>query len=528
MSTTFDDLRDMDEAPKTGFAGLLTRLTNRFRRKTPAAGSPENFNTDDGARTRMNNDNDRVEPTLEKDATEALFAQLLNSVASIWQQNSINADASARIKHLKDGGESNLEGTVMLVNEEQVAIYLGINPENGDHQVMSVAGISPRTALDHVLTALTCDVMRAEGIDDVNGTELDQALLCLAAEKNGLKINNMPQLSDEVKAQAAKLWAEAFPETPQAQAPAPEQKATLVENTEILPADRTAQPAENKASPDITDIDFKEIETADAPAAAVPLLTYPHSDTVIALGYVDYSAEESTPAALPADNIPVLTYEEPEEILRLAAPVPLAPKSLEIKPAALALLTAKTAEDTVNPVTFTRFVEDLKAGKFSDQDGMLDQQAIYDSFSRDVRGTTEADILLKAAEAQGVVYNATKTAPALRMVVNPHVSSPVKFDPERKAVTLAATAPVAATVDADSILAKAGIRRETYDEVKAFVASREGDIVRARDLVSEFAAVGVGAGKAQHLLAALQADGVTEPEENVHRIVARAPQGPAL
>lgn len=125
--------------------------------------------------------------------------------------------------------------------------------------------------------------------------------------------------------------------------------------------------------------------------------------------------------------------------------------------------------------------------------------------------------------------------PILRDVVELGDLPPPSITPaERAALEEIAAERAAATTEpdamavvelptAESILTQAKVRPETYDQVKQFVAGREGDIIRPRDLAEEFAQAGVGTGKAHALIAALQVDGLTQPEDGGHRIVRHQP-----
>lgn len=497
MSAVLEEPRQEEITPER--AGLFSWFKKlKFRTAQPKAGSPEDVSSDQSA--------PRMEPKLDVDdkqqgASDDLKTDLLSSIARIWQQVTVDTAAFEKIKHFKVEN-SPFEGTMALVNDEDDIIYFGINPKDGSHAVMSPANISARHALEQVYVALTDDLMRTEGIDDVNGTDLDKALLCLAAEKNGLKINNVPPLSDEIKAQALKLWQESFPEVSPEAAPAAD-KTVRVDGSDILPAplaENEAITAETSEDAQIIDAEFTEVtptKAAEALSAPAPMLALDDAPpSVIILGY--------TPDT-PAQDV----------IITEVAATP------GIKPAALDILHGDTPENAVSPETFLDFVSALKDGDYSDDQGMLSEDVIHTTFTRPVHGATEADVLLKAAVAQGVIYDTTKTVPALRMVINPHVVSPVRYDPNRKVEV--ATAQQETTSASEKILAQARIRAETYEDVKKFVGQREGDIIRPADLVHEFAAkAGVGATKAHALLAALEADALTQVEGHTHRVVAKA------
>ena len=433
MSAVFDDIRQVEPAPE--YAGLFSWFKKlRFRpaqpKAAPKAGSPETatFDTISDAVLPETDAYGRKEPSISDQGpslSESLKTDLLNSIANIWKQATVNLDAFEKIKNFRTE-ESPIPGTMAIVNDEDDIIYFGINPKDGSHAVMSPANISARHALEQVYVALTDDLMREEGIDDVDGTDLDKALLCLAAEKNGLKINNMPVLSDDVKAEALKLWQEAFPEQAPTTAPAPEasapeasaapaaEKVIKVDGTDVLPAvaaDREMAPAPKTAQGQVIDGEVTVVEPK-APLTALEDKQAPTNETppsVIIMGYTP-----DTPAQAP---------------LALEAPVAEAPA---IKPAALDILRGETAENSVAPETFQSFVSDLKSGKFSDELGMLSEDTIRATFNRQVGNKTEADIMMEAAAAQGVVYNTTRTVPAMRMTVNPHVPpAPVRHDPNK-------------------------------------------------------------------------------------------------
>lgn len=521
MSAVFEDINQVEPAPE--YAGLFSWFKRmKFRPKQPKADTPKAGSPEAGAYERQEPSFDRDEGGSAKGpaVSEELKTDLLSSIARIWQQATVDAKAFERIKNFKTE-VSPFQGTMALVNDEDDIIYFGINPKDGSHAVMSPPNISARHALEQVYVALTDDLMRAEGIDDVDGTDLDKALLCLAAEKNGLKINNMPVLSDEVKAEARKLWQEAFPEdAPAAAAPAAEPAAAAqsadtvihVDNADILPAVAAATEmgaAIKAAHGEIIDAEFTEVK----PAAPVAALEAP--SPVLALEDAQTPVAEAPPAVIILGYTPDTPAQEapaPDATADVVAQAPV------IKPAALDILRGDTAENSVAPETFQSFVADLKDGKYSDDLGMLSEDAIRATFTRPVGDATEADVMLKAAAVQGVVYPTTKTVPALRMLVNPHVQSPVLYNPNKKAPV--AEAPQETVSASGKILEQAHIRAETYEAVKSFVAQREGDIISPVDLVHEFAAkAGVGTTKAHALMAALEADAITQVEDNVHRVV---------
>ncbi len=446
MSAAFEDIRQMEPAPER--AGLFSWFRKlKFRPSQPKAEAPKAGSPDAAELARddfLNRRNDpwrahepdfrgkstdlpkgdaygRQEPSIGEAATaegptvsEELKTDLLSSIAHIWKQATVNLDAFERIKSFKTE-TSPFEGTMAIVNDEDDIIYFGINPQDGSHAVMSPANISARHALDQVFVALTDDLMRTEGVDDVDGTDLDKALLCLAAEKNGLKINNMPVLSDDVKAEALKIWQETFPETAPAAAPATPgaEKIIKVDGTDIIPAVAAADEmaaAIKAAHGEVIDADFTEIKPvapAEALEAPAPILALENAQT----------PSEVTAATEAPPPVIIMGY---------------TPDAPVIKPAALDILRGETAEDSVAPETFQSFVSDLKGGKFSDDLGMLSEDTIRATFNRKVGNKTEADVMMEAAAAQGVVYNTTRTVPAMRMTVNPHVPpAPVRHDPNK-------------------------------------------------------------------------------------------------
>lgn len=543
MSAVFEDIREVEPAPER--AGLFSWFKKlRFRAAQPKTQAPKAGSPEADAYGRQepfiadaaDKEGPAVSPELKND--------LLSSIARIWQQATVDLTAFERLKNFKVE-PSPFEGTMAIVNDEDDIIYFGINPKDGSHAVMSPANISARHALEQVYVALTDDLMRTEGIDDVDGTDLDKALLCLAAEKNGLKINNMPVLSDEVKAEALRLWQQAFPEdapaapaatvaaaTPGQDGPSTaataqaEEEVISVDGTDILDAPAPLQTATEAApaDPDVIDAEFTEVKPAAARAALEN--TQPPAEASTIDDTADVTAAEAPPSVI------ILGY-TPGPAIAPAAEPPAGPAVSTVKPAALDILRGDTAENSVDPETFENFMADLKDGKFSDDQGMLSEDSIRAAFTRPVGESTEADVMLRAAAAQGLIYATTKTVPALRMLVNPHVSSPVRYDPNKKAQILteqlaaespAAEAPAAEPPDSGKILAQAHIRPETYEAVKDFVAKREGDILRPLDLVHEFAAkAGIGAAKAHALMAALEADAlITATAEKSHRVVSKA------
>ncbi len=425
MSAVFDDIRQVEPAPER--AGLFSWFKKlKFRAAQPQADAPQTGSPEAGAYERQ-------EPLFSGGGegpavSEALKIDLLISIANIWKQATVNLDAFEKIKNFKTE-ESPFPGTMAIVNDEDDIIYFGINPKDGSHAVMSPANISARQAMEQVYVALTDDLMREEGIDDVDGTDLDKALLCLAAEKNGLKINNMPVLSDDVKAEALKLWQEAFPDTaPTATTAAPAAEAATdhvikVDGTDILPAVETASDVESTVKPTEEGEIIDGVITEAKPAAPVKALEGP--TPALALEDAGTPVAEAPPSVIIMGYTPDAPAQEP---LTLAAPV--AAEAPAIKPAALDILRGETAEDSVAPETFQNFVSDLKNGKFSDDLGMLSEDSIRATFNRQVGNKTEADIMMEAAAAQGVIYNTMKVVPALRMTVNPHVPpAPVRHDP---------------------------------------------------------------------------------------------------
>lgn len=535
---------DLDEAkPAAERASLFSWFKKlRSRASQPKAGSPEAapFAQDDFL-------NHRKEPTFAEglktgigfgepqpfaqaaSILEGLKTDLLSSIARIWHQPTVDPVAFERVKNFKiEPPSDNIPGTMTLVNDEDDAIYFGIHPVNGMHAVMSASNISARHALDQVYVALTDDLMRAEGIDDVDGTDLDKALLCLAAEKNGLKINNMPLLSDDVKAEALRLWQETFPDqalvTP-APVATPAEQTIKVDDADILSAvaDETGSPLKKRRD-DIIDAEFTEVK----PPAPVGALESP----TLALA----QEEEQAPAIEAPPSVIILGY-TPDISADVApettAEANEATTSITLKPEVLDILRGHTADESVDPTIFTSFVADLKDGQFSDHQGMLSEEAIRAAFTRPVGDATEADVILKAAAAQGVVYATTKTVQTLRMVVNPHIAnsaSSIAHAPHNKATVAAADTVVEellpeqeedVAMTSDKILEQAHIPSKTYEAVKSFVAQREGDIIRPRDLVKAFAATaGVGTAKAHALMAALEADEIiTATPDNNHRVV---------
>ncbi len=402
MSSVYEDVRRME--PVKEYAGLFSWFKKlKFRFVESEAGSPE---TDAYDRQEPSFGQETTTTTEGPTVSESLRANLLSSIAKIWQQKTVDPVAFERIKDLKVE-PSKFPGTMALVNDENDIIYFGINPQDGSHAVMSPANISARHALDQVYVALTDDLMRAEGVDDVDGTDLDKALLCLAAEKNGLKINNMPVLSDEVKAQALKLWQEAYPEETPAPATGPAVSASGAENvikaevTDILAAKAPDAPLATKTPGEVIDAKAKDVTpvgTLEAPQAATGKTQLPE---VIIMGYTPDTAAD-TPAAATTLNAATL------DILRGNAP-----------------------EEAVAPEAFISFMDELKGGKFSDDQGMLAEDTIRATFNRTVGNGTESDFILRAAVSQGFIYGTTKTVPALRMLVNPHVVSPVRYNPNK-------------------------------------------------------------------------------------------------
>lgn len=400
------------EAEQEKYAGLFSWLRDldlsalNFRtRKEPSAGSPENEDTaEDDFLQSIQDPDGRIEPhfgpeTDEPAVTEELKFDLMSSIANIWHQETVDPVALARVENFKfEKLDHDYAGAMALFDDEDNVIYFGVDPADHSHSVASPAGISPRIALEQVYVALTDDLMRNQGIDDVQGTHLDKALLCLAAEKHGLKINDVPVLSDEVKAEAQKLWNEAFP--PEEVAPAPEAEPEVIRLLPLL--DPPAQRVRKKPAPQLVNND------------------------VIYLSHIPFEEEPS------AGNTPLLPY--------MGGPSPSQEGASEqrlakLKEKTLDVLAGTSAEETVSPETFLHFVDGLKAGEFSDKQGILDESLIRAAFDRKVGdGSTEGEVLMQAAIAQGVVYKTTKEAPALRMMVNPHVDAAVHR--EKKATTL--------------------------------------------------------------------------------------------
>lgn len=431
-------------------------------------------------------------------------------------------EAFEALKHLNIEHFKSDEGFLTLNNQAGTdPILIGIN-EDRQRFVLGKAEITAEEAMNRALAASMNGFMKEKGVR-VHGTEQDQALLLVAAARTGLKVKDAPTLPPEVMA-----WAE------QQFAALDEAKAAPLA---LVPADdERLETQEDPQAAGALDIDLAAMEAEAGPQAAGPVIEE------LAPSVAATAAEEPELATQPLD----LDVSEPaaeaapviEELAPTAQPVdlvlpeePAATSIIEVlEPSQPAAPDVAGAEDTTTEVSAPPVSAELP-------DDFAPVLVVPDA------PAAEADTqpAAPAFEVDGEGYPILRDVVELGDLPRPLISAEERAALDEIAAQRAAAATTpsqldisaAATVEpdamvvvelptAESILAEANVRPETYDQVKKFVAGREGDIIRPRDLVGEFAQAGVGTGKANALIAALEVDGLTQAEDNGgHRVVRR-------
>lgn len=399
-------------------------------------------------------------------------------------------EAFEALKHLNIEHFKSDEGFLTLNNQAGTdPILIGIN-EDRQRFVLGKTEITAEEAMNRALAASMNGFMKEKGVR-VHGTEQDQALLLVAAARTGLKVNDAPTLPPEVMA-----WAE------QQFAALDEAKAAPLA---FVPADdERLETQEEPQAADALDIDLAAMETEAGPQAAGPVIEE------LAPSVAATAAEEPELATQPldldvsapaAEAAPVI-----EELAPTAQPVDLV---LPEEPAAASIIEV---------------LEPSQPAAAPDLAADAGPQAAAPAFEVDGEGYPILRDVVELGDLPRPLISAEERA-ALDEIAAQRAAA--ETTPSQLDISAAATVEPDAMVvvelpTAESILAEANVRPETYDQVKKFVAGREGDIIRPRDLVGEFAQAGVGTGKANALIAALEVDGLTQAEDNGgHRVVRR-------
>jgi|GEM_PF-5839100 len=356
----------------------------------------------------------RQEPTigeLPADVdTETTF--LRDYLCDCWDQDVIADAAYEAVKNFVVVAPPTETSALVLRDPvSQDEVQLGTDAE-GRQGILGKANITAAQALSRAQLAATSDLMRTEGIDEVHGTEMDKALLALAAHHLGLKINNKPHVSVAVMEQANAQWEAMLAAT----APAAEAVVTAPEAEVATPA------AVAEEAPVAAAVEETPVATV-AEEAAPAKLNIASAEDVTPVSV----AVEAEAAALEAEGIeiPVLTN-------RLEAPA----NSQQAKVDALraevkAVLAGSNENEAVNPAIYVELVDGLKAGnpKLADKDGFINVRGIREEFQERGIGTGKARRLVEALKADNKVYDSEQTATAPRLVVNYQVAAPVKNPP---------------------------------------------------------------------------------------------------
>ena len=406
-----------------------------------------------------------VEPTLGPD----FVYDLREHLAAAWGQTAIDDSAFEAVKNFVVVDPA--DGTQPLVIADPASddeVMVGTRAD-GAQSVLGRSGITAAQALSRAQLAMTSDIMRTEGVEEVHGTEMDKALLLLAAEKVGLTIANKPEISAEVMQEAREQWARLMHdmEAKRVFENALAVGATATEAHDIaaqLTPDLDAGPVINRNP--ATEIDENTFAAAAAPAvdkdgfpdtvieepafadtvfeerpvvAAVEPIPAPEAIEIEAAEIVEPQAvqvEAVEVAEARHVEIPVLTdvidkstLLEPttaEEAAYLAEV-----QASRLKPEVKAVLAGNSPNEAVNPEVYVDLVSGIKAGneKFADKEGFINVRGITEEFQARGIGTGKARRLVEALKADHLVYETGQSAPAVRTVVNYQVSSPVMKPP---------------------------------------------------------------------------------------------------
>lgn len=432
-------------------------------------------------------------------------------------------EAFEALKHLNIEHFKSDEGFLTLNNQAGTdPILVGVN-EDRQRFVLGKAEITAEEAMNRALAASMNGFMKEKGVR-VHGTEQDQALLLVAAARAGLKVNDAPTLPPELMA-----WAE--------------QQFTALDEAKAAPlalvpvADEVAaDAAEEPQAADALDIDLAALEAEAGAQAAGPIIEE------LAPSAVAPAAEEP---ALDLDlSEPAVSAAEPfiEELAPSTAAVVTEEPEVPTQPLDLNLAEEPAAADSIIEVL-------TPSDSVSDLDVAEAERTTTETSTTPVSAELPDDfapvLVVPAApafEVDGEGYPILRDVVELGDLPRPLLSAEERAALDEIAAQRAADATAPSQIDvsaatvtepdavqvtvtelptAETILAGANIRPETYDQVKSYVSQREGDIIRPRDLVGEFAQAGIGTGKASALIAALEVDGLTTPEDGGYRVVSR-------
>lgn len=429
-------------------------------------------------------------------------------------------EAFEALKHLNIEHFKSDEGFLTLNNQAGTdPILVGVN-EDRQRFVLGKAEITAEEAMNRALAASMNGFMKEKGVR-VHGTEQDQALLLVAAARTGLKVNDAPTLPPEVMA-----WAE--------------QQFTALDEAKAAPlalvpvADEVAaDAAEEPQTADALDIDLTALEAEAGAQAAGPIIEE------LAPSAVAPDAEEPTldldlsePAVAAEPFIEVLT---PSATAGEAPELATQPLDLDVsEPVADAAPVIEELAPTTQPVDLAlpeepataSIIEVLEPSQPSAAlDVAADTQPATPAFEVDGEGYPVLRDVVELGDLPRPLISAEERAALDEIAAQRAADATAPSQIDVSAATVTEPDAVQVTVTelptVDTILAGANIRPETYDQVKSYISQREGDIIRPRDLVGEFAQAGVGTGKASALIAALEVDGLTTPEDGGYRVVSR-------
>ncbi len=465
---------------------------------TPLAGNPE------------------VAPAAEDASVEDVVQQLRREIAAAWGQDDVDHDAFAKVSHLTIVQAASATGPLVVAdpvsNDE---VMLGTR-EDGVQAVLGNINITAAQALSRAQLALTSERFRTEGINEIHGTDLDKALLALAARDVGLVIINKPRISAQTMQDAQALWNEmkgvtapaaeaaAAAETVKAEAPiAPVAAETLAEATPAATTTTQHEPAhcidtlvETPAAPVAekavaASIDLHEpAHCADLPLIEVEELP---ANALVHDGLETLSTEDFLKGVevteLPADGIPVLTdIVSQEDIANMALAASLKPEVQEI-----------LADSGIAPKNYVDLRDRLKSGQdktLADDQGFI----LTDAFREQV---------LKALEADGVTYNAACTTHEPRTVINHQVAATKTAGNVTAQTTLKPE--VLEILNGDS--ANDNVPADTYLDLRSRLKSGDKTLADSQGFILKDAV-------SPRLLKALEADGMTYNSERI----ARAPR----
>lgn len=443
-------------------------------------------------------DDGRTEPGLELPVpefevpaatTDTAVDALRVYLANCWNQETVDEAAYNAVKHLEvETIPTETTGLVLRDPRSNDTVGVGFLPDTNKQAVMGDINITAAQALNRARIAMTSDLMRTQGIDEVHGTEMDKALLLLAAQDVGLTINNIPVIAPEVMNEARQQWAgmvalaavregasleEAIavaevltPDAPGSNPHIDLSKATLddgADGREALkdtPAPSVdgfpaTQPmtyegeavANETPVPGVHAATVAATETATAPA--VPRASAPPVGIEVPVLGLDQIVPKSELMDFVPQTVALSASETPDPAAIAAAPVVEAPTvtvvveavaetapvesdpSQELRPEVLAVLGD---ESRLSKAAYLDIRQRMKAPKSSlfSEDGFVSLGSIRSVFraaGKTDGSTAMAMTALQALEADGVIYKTTAPTTVYRATVNTHAKSDVLHPP---------------------------------------------------------------------------------------------------